>query len=1024
MDDFWAKIDYDQFEILAHDYAVFLAPDWNWKPTKKTRDGSRDGEATIIDIETPFGKKIIKEAWYEAKYQTKSHYAIPISKIAATVLVGHNNREYVELILIITNASFSINTMREVRKLLGDKVIFILGDELKSWLHKESQLYIREKYGLLKDNKHSSKLFYLLNRPVIVRTNTIYNTVSTTLTNLVIGQQYELHFIINLPFHNQKLKEIKLSIIKVADFLELKNDTNFKLSQGNNFICISFIPKREGSFYSPLFIIKNEKTNSLFEIKKQLLISSDNNLEILIQSQIECEISLNSTYNNFKQLKGFFLYSISGDAGSGKSRVLEKFIESKEDDIEYLYLKFKKDELTNSILMIQLLSFLVFGSIFLNAEFENEDIKQINSINQFNTYYSEYLVYLADENNALEYLNILLNRNRELIPYTNASNRKILILDDLQFLELRPSKLLLKILVELSSSNHNLFIACAKREVELRLIDLEQFISLYSSQKISQIKIQEEDVIEQFKQYNLQYIPHEILLKIKRNLFIFKKITSIISHEENPNIIEILQKKVVKRVLRDVNSVFVDEYSQLSKEEKKVTELIYFFEKGVKSSYLLNNFSENIINTLLDKGIIKYNYATKEYIPFHDIYMEQFASILSKKNRRLYKYAEYQKVRGNNIEYLSVLIYFPTKVIRHRDFLFSHIKNLYQEQKYFNIYYVLHRFFSVNKGEQLLGSSYHNALLLYYYAYATFNVGENNGRDIFQKAYLIISHCSDSKKEALKMAILAEIANCDYWNLNFKSVEEKYLLIYDNLQFKQEKSEFELHAISTIICRYVNIKFLQDQNEKAIKAFTLANKIITTEKKEKQFLDLILGYCVFNFDNDAHKLFLKLKLLVENTKNIPIKTEFKLKTQLYKMGNILGLMDIQLLIDIIKKGSDENLNYSSKNATLRLGICYALLEDYKKLDSTLDKVIDIRDYPLMTKGIYYNLKSLTSLIKFNYSDAKKYLDLQFECHHNLGESFKRKILSNQKFVGIRPAKIKTNYLFNKGIKVFYIESRF
>ena len=64
--DVWKNLTYDQFEDLAYDFVKSIAPDWIWKPTKKTRDGSRDGESKIIEIDNPFGGKIEKEAWYEA----------------------------------------------------------------------------------------------------------------------------------------------------------------------------------------------------------------------------------------------------------------------------------------------------------------------------------------------------------------------------------------------------------------------------------------------------------------------------------------------------------------------------------------------------------------------------------------------------------------------------------------------------------------------------------------------------------------------------------------------------------------------------------------------------------------------------------------------------------------------------------------------------------------------------------------------------------------------------------------------
>jgi hypothetical protein len=428
MYNFWDTINYYEFEDLAYEYAKCLEPSWDWIKTPRTRDGGRDGHVTIYDKKTNVGH-LKKEVWYEAKYTTKYAQALPLSRIASTVLIGRNYSNLVEKILIITNAFFTAKTIKEIKTALNGNVDFVTGNSLEEWL--------RDKKSIQFEAKHRNYEF--LGSPLVIRPNSIYNVVSTNLNSLVVGEDYELFLALNVsPLSNNK---IELEALECSEFVEIDLNYKISLSKGTNFISIPFKPLSPCKIDSrdPLIKFKEKNTGEILKIDIKLRIEHDTNIEVLNRSQANCEVELNKQFQEFTKLgHGLFLYLLEGAAGHGKSWTLESFIREKQDQ-EFIYLKFKQknNEINNSWLLIKLLTFITFGKLFSDNKFDeaesldelNEDICFLNESNDYNKYYTEYLYFLADDNNALENINKLLGK-RELIPDTNANNIKIIYIFD------------------------------------------------------------------------------------------------------------------------------------------------------------------------------------------------------------------------------------------------------------------------------------------------------------------------------------------------------------------------------------------------------------------------------------------------------------------------------------------------------------------------------------------------------------------------------------------------------------------
>jgi hypothetical protein len=1031
MGDFWSVIDDKQFEEIAYEYAKSIQPDWDWTQTKLTRDGGRDGHATIVNIKTNFSADIKKEVWYEAKYTKKHNFALPLSRIASTVLIGHNYREQIEKILIITNAFFTANTIKEIKTALNNNVMFVTGIELKSWLLAKEQTSICRYYGLIDEFPPSNVSFLFLDHPLIIKPNSIFNVVSTYTENLLIGEEYELFLTLNIPVHSEE--KVDFEIIENSNLVRIDPSYKLLLNKGTNFIYIPFSPILEGviNAQNPLIKFREKNTNKIVDINIKVHIEHNKNIEVSNTSQYFCEYELNQVFTTFKELDtGVFVYLVKGAAGHGKSWMLENFLHAKQDQ-EYIYIKFRQNnnELNNSWLLIRLLTFIVFGKFFSDNKFDaknefldelNEDIQRLNEINGYNKYYTEYLKYLTDDNNALENINKLLGK-RELIPLTNVSKNKIIILDDLQFLEEKPSKLLLQILDELSTSNHKIFLICAKRDIDLNLAELDEFVDKYSIRNPLNVILSETDVVETLKTYQLYDIPTSIIQKLCRNLIVLKEFIAIASTLEKKDALNLIQNKSIKNILAgDMKEIG---YIHLDKEEKKVIDIIYFFEKGIEPLYLVKEYGDEVINSLLNKNLIKYEYTNDAFVPYHDILIDSFVSKIKYNNQHVYKYALYRRDKGKTIEYLGILGYFKTEFIKYKDNFIKEIETFHNEQQYFNAYYILNRFFSAPSTRAIIGNNYDKALLLFYYAYSTFNVGKDNGRETFNEAYETLKGELSDYEQSLLNLILSEIANCDYWNLDFKSIEDKYKTITTYFYRKKMKTDFDWIAFFTITTRFMNVLFFTDRVGLTKEIYNKLLSIISDESIDRKAIHVHVNYLSLSFVNDPDKSYSMLAEFKKKWPDMPVKNKFVLNSSFLKIGCILGYNAIEEFEQLIEWGQEQNLNYNYKIAKLELSLCYAIKNDFEKLEKTLNSVLDIRDFPILPLGAYNGLKALVCLNKYDYSEAAKFLNKQEDCFRKLGDSFQVKIKSNKSLVGLRPRNFSVAYKVEPTSKpTFYVET--
>lgn len=368
---------------------------------------------------------------------------------------------------------------------------------------------------------------------------------------------------------------------------------------------------------------------------------------------------------------------------------------------------------------------------------------------------------------------------------------------------------------------------------------------------------------------------------------------------------------------------------------------------------------------------------------------------------------------------------FHTEFIKNKEFFFQVLNENFNNQLYNNVYYVLKRFLSIDSIE-LLETDYEKAYLYYLFAYATFNVGESDGRGLFQEAYSFVHSDTSNDSLILSDLILSEIANCDYWNLNFISVRNKYKTIISHFNDERVSDLKYLKAYYTINCRYMNTCFFQDKTKEASEIYLKAISVNLCNEANIIRLTLHINFHTFSFEDNPLKSYNALKSISDNQSNLPIKNEFILKTSYLQMGCILNKNTTKELNNIIHWGTENGLNYNTKIAKLQLAICYALDGKHDLMKEAISSVVDTRDFPNLPLGVYFNLCALRDLKELDFSSAMNHLEKQLECFSKFGNSYLNKIKLNKKLVGMQMVDFQVNY--NNQAKtsepVFFVETRF
>lgn len=342
----WKVIDNKIFEKIAYDYISNTYSELKWTPTKSTRDGNKDGYATINN---PMGVAI--KYWYEAKYSINTNKSIPKSHLDST-LVSSLLDGTVAAIAFITNAYISEDYRRRAdifsKKRDNLKIIYINGAELEQWFSQHPEM--EDKY-FHSNTAKSQNLATNISDYCILEKYCLNGETFSKVKNIQVNHEY----ILCVSFYS--IIAQRISIESACDSVKMINQgnkhyDNYKSLEANI---------GHNTFFVPIEVICVPATEIIFNIKTKqetfsiyfydVAVIDIYTPNIVYDSQLQIEYAIYSLINGPGSFNA--VINILGDMGTGKSYLLEKLIEDSRNPFSSYAISFYGDSSQNCLLLSQ-----------------------------------------------------------------------------------------------------------------------------------------------------------------------------------------------------------------------------------------------------------------------------------------------------------------------------------------------------------------------------------------------------------------------------------------------------------------------------------------------------------------------------------------------------------------------------------------------------------------------------------------------------------------------------------------------
>lgn len=413
----WSKINSKEFEKLAYDYISSKYPDMNWEPTKSTRDGNKDGEATYI---APLDITI--KYWYEAKFSKTIDRSIPKNHLDSTLVSSLLDGKVV-LIAFITNAYISDDYRRRAdifsKQCENLKIIYINGCEIEDWLCINPHVEI--KYFLTNTAKRQDFKDYIKSS-CILQNYDLYGNHFTKVKNIECGKEYILY----LSFYSTCTQVNSISSENTA--IKLLNKENKKYDHYNELNSFAGF----NSFYIPIIISNTSDKPILFKLSctnNELYFTVNNvsiidmyNPQITYGSQIEIQNHLFNLIEDRDMTNAVFY--IIGNAGNGKSYLLNNLYSNSLNPFSSYVINFTGEENTDTIRIYQMIILSLYGNIWEYIN-DSEDLFQLNDIESLMIQQIKNFKLIG---NCINQITLYYKNNKEYIE-NNVTQTQILVDD-------------------------------------------------------------------------------------------------------------------------------------------------------------------------------------------------------------------------------------------------------------------------------------------------------------------------------------------------------------------------------------------------------------------------------------------------------------------------------------------------------------------------------------------------------------------------------------------------------------------
>ena len=901
----WGKIDNVLFEEIAYKYMIDKYPNVKWEKTKLTRDGNKDGEYILDNL--PMG--VVIKYWYEAKFSINFTQSIKKSHLDST-LVSSALDGNVHVISFITNAYISEDYKRRAdvfsRQRNNTKIIYINGQEIENWLSVRKD--VENEYFC--DNSAKFKVDIDKIVDVCILCNSVNDSDLFKALKIV---EVDKHYILFISYYSNSNQFIRLvfsdTVIPLEPYgRDYDNYDNLNVNFGRNcfYIPVKFIETNHElisfSMYNGLNLLHD------YTIKNLKIISVYNpTIHYAEQNRISLEI------NNLIQDKDVSnaICLISGNAGFGKSTIINTIISNHRNPFSHILLKFTNNDNYDVLLCYKIIVYSIYGDIW---NFSFESIQDIFAIKQ-----TIILMIMEIQNNTyteqtfIKVSNMLLDSNLCGCPQEIQTQ---IYIDDLHKISAKSESLFIKLSNFFSNKNYNSKMFIFSRPFSNSHPNLYDKLSCLSCYNTSINTLTISDIQASFKT-NFCNIPYLINIvpqyPVPINTLNLINIMNEINNKKNylclRNDIELaLEYRQIYQKISATSGFAISKQIVNAFQTYEIVNSVYKFKDGIFTEAIgeyYGNASYQEIYYLCKERIIK-EVGSKLY-PYHDIYVDVYFA--QKRNTIKNKFEDFvlfcfREEYVEQFSMLSLLISLNDKNIwKYRKEAMECRDNLYRNADYYQAYKIAD---ALNSYYQNSNSSYDVEKLHNLFIYANcFKYIKSYGAA--NKALEEISsfyHVNiNDDYFGIYLETQTEIINNCIWMLQISKAQSILFAIKKDIVKLEKNNNIDTHALIYGYLNYYNrmmfVKYMLDEGTE--RDFFLACDMAIELNKEEYIGFAQMDYakslyisninCSYNYLLEAEQCFIRTS---EKRRLLDVKSEIIFLDELSKKNyNYNGLIQLK-----------------------------------------------------------------------------------------------------------------------------------
>lgn len=1039
----WSTItgNYRGFEDLALAYVQDEYPQYNWKPTPKTRDGNKDAEAIVVFCFKDENNK--SKVWMEAKYSTNLNN-LPRYRLDSTIVSAIIDKQ-VKKIFFVTNINIKQNTRMVIIQALknglnfnNEDIIFCACKELEIWLLKKRKHFLTFFKGkkfpqnILNEIQEIDPPVYYIH----ANDDLVYKE---SLNTIYVNESYDVCFSLYSP------NTCCLKVTSKDGMLNI-HDSKHHLHKGKiSYIKLNVYTQKTG--INPCLELKLEDTDTkIIEIGTKVLIADNQH------SKIKIKISKNEEIKNkiLKEIREFLninsqfskIHTIFGPSGTGKSYLKEDIFNDPAflgQNIIYLSFNYDQDSNVGTLLNLMLRFYFHLWSI--------EDVNLKFLPRTIPTKLKRIIKSYKTQTLTIESFKSITENKEEIFFLDTYLNKRIIVIDDAHKLDYELRNVLDRILYEFTSSKTKVFVLIIGQE-DFSYIARYPNVNCESNElsltQSSFLECMDYNNIKYKKEYTLPSISDKLSLNDRVNMFFIKDFIAHIienkSESSEINVADILNQYIYTEKFRD--SVLRQFKTVLSENDYKIQDLlhiIYFSLSGIKSEQILKEHMP-LIQILIGRQLIK-NIEDGRLVPIHDIYCDIFRDEYDQDENKLFNlykndlYTEDEKIRyllsqkkyniPNLLDYIQEITY------KHQYYIVLYIlSTIFKDFRAPNC--ELSTLFSKTMGKMQI--KYYR--LFYYYVYALGHTSQTHVS--YPKMKQLNEHLQQNYKEftfidfmLLRADILGELINSAFHSLeieNIKNYSEEQIKLFE--QIKQDEPKHDVSRNGAYVLReeiFVLYNQFQDNTNSAKQKYIELLEHCENTKFYVKCAIIRIRYARGLYHNN-----LKEALRILNEADVYLKKCNDSKWKRIKDFEIsyVNVLSKQGSIDELK-GNLDKLKYNLYNDYRRGLKCvcayYLLNNRFKEFDLYFDEYVS-SPRPMNNKdvGLKHHLQGIKHLLEGEHDKSLSEFKQHKTMFKDAGPSYKSLIEHNINEVNKRSVKYDTKFNVNGGSfesGTIYIEPR-